>query len=80
MGGCEFCLRPGVQRAGKEDGLEKPAFVCENCWKLLKDPRTALPLIRGNVSMNLRGTMPEKQLAEMANKFLDEIRTWKARN
>jgi hypothetical protein len=79
-GSCEFCFKPGVKRAGSEDGLEKDVFVCDGCWKLLKNPITALPLIRGNVTLSLRGKMSSKKLQEMVNHYMEDLSKWQPKN
>jgi len=73
-GPCHFCSRPGPLRAetGK-DQVEEDVHVCEGCWDLLKDPATALPLIRGDLSISLRGTAPEAQLGRALNNFMERL-------
>lgn len=76
MNKCEYCLSSG-DSIRLEDGQE--AFVCKRCWKLLQNPVTALPLIRGNITMSLRGKVPEKDLEKTVNSFMAKISTWKKR-
>ena len=64
------------QRPGRLINEEKSVVVCDNCNELLKDPVTALPLIRGCLSLNLRGIMDEKAAQAAINKFMAEISTW----
>lgn len=65
FGSCEFCGRPGAKLAGVEDGLESDFFACTGCRKLLSKPVTALPLIRGHLTLELRGKMSKKRLDNM---------------
>lgn len=67
---CDFCDNPGRDRG---DGV----CVCPSCWTLLRDPRTALPLIRGTVTMKLRGSVPKADLDRMVNEFMGRISGWK---
>lgn len=67
---CDFCDSPGQDRGDD-------VCVCPSCWKLLQDPVTALPLIRGTVTMKLRGTMPKDQLDRVVNRFMGEISRWR---
>ena len=75
--GCEYCDTDGVLRAGPADGLEKQVYVCESCWKLLKDPKTALPLLRGHITMQLRGTVSSPNLDQWINDYMAIIANWK---
>lgn len=77
---CNFCFRPGKVRAGPEDGLKENEYVCDSCWKLLQDPITALPLIRGNITINLRNKMPEQQLKKLTNEFMEKLSKLKPMN
>jgi hypothetical protein len=76
---CEYCGVSGVRRAGKEDGLDKDVFVCDRCWKLLKDPKTALPLLRGHLAMQLKGSVSPAKLDWMMNKYMGIVADWKAK-
>jgi hypothetical protein len=77
---CEYCNSVGKIRVGKQDGLEKDIYVCDNCWDLLKNPATALPLLRSHLSMNLKGKVQPMKLDRMINKYMEMISGWKARN
>lgn len=77
---CEYCNGPGELRAGKSDGLDREVYVCDSCWDLLKDPKTALPLLRGHITMHLKGKMPSDLLAKRVNKYMEMISAWKIRN
>jgi hypothetical protein len=77
---CEYCNAAGKVRAGKQDGLEKDVYVCDSCWELLKNPTTALPLMRSHLSMNLKGKIQSGKLDRMINKYMSLISDWKASN
>lgn len=66
---CDFCMNPGLDRGDD-------VCVCPSCWKLLQDPKTALPLIRGTVTMQLRGTMPKAKLDDVVNEFMRRLSGW----
>ena len=78
---CKYCMTKGILRMpAEETSSKKDIYVCDSCWKLLQDPKTALQLIRGQITLALRGTVPEPVLNMMLQKFMDEISTWKPRN
>lgn len=77
---CEYCGAPGVLRVEKQEGLDEDVYVCDDCWRLLKDPKTALPLMRGHLTMKLKGKMPPSALSRTVNKYMDLISAWKLRN
>lgn len=72
---CEYCDQPGIPRTP-----ESGTLVCDGCWKLLKDPKTALPFLRGHLSMKLKGTIPQKNLDDILNKYMGIISEWEPRN
>ncbi len=78
---CLFCYKPGAPRVeeGEVEGTGSLS-VCDFCWKLLKDPKTALPLIRGHLSLTERGKIPADQLKDQINQFMGKISDWKPRN
>lgn len=61
-----------------EDGIREDVFICPSCKKLLKKPETALPLIRGRITLEHRdeGTHMKRRI----NRFMEGISTWKPRN
>jgi len=67
---CSFCDHPGQDRG---DDI----CVCLSCWNLLQDPKTALPLIRGTVTMKLRGQAPKATIDKMVNDFMGMVASWK---
>lgn len=70
---CMYCSQEGTQRVP----TDPQSVVCEKCWKLLQNPATALPLIRGHVTMSLRGKVHPDRLEEMVQAFMGHISTWK---
>jgi len=78
-GPCWFCSRDGKLVAKKgDDGILEDVFVCGGCNKLLKRPETALPLIRGRLTLEHReGGAPMKR---RINRFMEGISGWKPRN
>lgn len=67
---CSFCDHPGVDRGDE-------VVVCNSCWTLLQDPKTALPLIRGTVTMQMRGSLPKEKLERVVNDFMGMVSSWK---
>ena len=67
---CTYCSRP----SRKQDGID--VEVCPECWKLLQNPITALPLIRGHLTMTLRGKMPDSELKMRIDEFMKFISIW----
>jgi hypothetical protein len=81
MNACEYCGSDnGVKRAGPEDGLQSNVYVCNSCWSLLKDPTTALSLIRGHLIITQRGKVSDSQLKKRLNEFMEIISKWKPKN
>ncbi len=70
---CHFCDGFGLDRGDD-------VSVCRSCWALLQSPATALPLIRGTVSMKLRGTMPKERLDEVVNEYMGMLSTWQRKD
>lgn len=79
MNECMYCMREGELRVSKSDGLDGDVYVCGSCWKLLKNPVTALPLLRGFLVTELRGQVPSDKLEDAVNKFMDIVSKWKPR-
>ena len=77
---CEFCYGKGSPlRVPAGEGVEANIYVCNKCWKLLQNPMTALPLLRGNINLALRGVIPEVKLKTMTNNFMEKIASWRAK-
>jgi hypothetical protein len=78
---CEYCGRSGELRISKgESGINRDVFICKNCWGLLKDPRTALPLLRGHLTLSQREMANPEKSEKLLNKFMGLISTWKPHN
>lgn len=76
---CEYCSRPAPAIAEKgEPGVDIDVHVCEACMRLLKSPETALPLIRGHLSIEGRDAGPG--FKEQLEKYMSMISTWHRRN
>lgn len=73
---CYFCSFPGILRL-EDRGVR--TFICNGCWALLKKKETALPLIRGNLTLRLRGKIPPNKLEEILNNYMGEISKWEIR-
>ena len=78
-GKCEYCGRPGERRAGPEDGLPSDAYACSHCWKLLQNPVTAVALLRGHLSLEMRGIVEPKTADGMVSSFLRKVAGWRPR-
>lgn len=75
---CEYCGRAGTKRAGAEDGLAGDAYACDQCWKLLQSPATAIPLLRGHLSLEMRRTAPDRS-GRAVSAFIDGVSSWRPR-
>lgn len=76
VGPCEYCGRSGPWRAGPADGLKEDMHVCAACWKLLQSPATALPLLRGHLSLEMRGVVKPKEAQAMIESFIGGVSGW----
>ena len=81
-GPCNFCNRAGPIRVSvdEEESINEDIYVCNQCWKLLQNPATALPLIRGDLSISLRGKMPKAYLQKSIDAFIEKISEMKPKN
>jgi len=61
---CNYCKKPGRERI-------PDIYVCNGCWKILQDPKTALPFLRGHLTLELRGSIPEHTLKKQINIFME---------
>lgn len=81
-GECTFCYKPGKLRvkAMEQPDVGEDTHICDLCWKLLKNPATAIPLMRGHLTLTGRGKIPEAQLKFQVDQFVEKILPWKKRN
>ena len=56
---------------------EIPIYLCEKCESILKDPEFAMRLLRGHLSMKLRGTASEEQLEQLIEQGLQALQQFK---
>ncbi len=79
---CLYCSRTGVFRASKNESpdLTEDIYVCSACWSLLQNPATALPLIRGHLSITIGRRMPEKAFKKTLEQFMGTISKFKPSN
>ena len=80
LGPCEYCSRPGDRISGTEDGLTKDLFVCQQCMALLRDPKVGLQLVRGNVTLALRGTGQDRDDKKRIDRFMEMLSGWRRRD
>ena len=72
-GPCEYCSREGDKLEDEKGVSTEPVYVCKKCMVLLSKPETALPLIRGHLSFEVReGKISKKEL----DKFMEMIAGW----
>ena len=67
---CEYCLLTTGRQVGTP---EIPVYLCEKCELLLKDPEFAMRLIRGHLSMKLRGTASEEELEKLISSGIEAL-------
>ena len=72
---CDYCLMQTDHQVGTS---EIPVYLCEKCELLLKDPEFAMRLIRGHLSMKLRGTNSEEELEKLINNGIEALQNFKA--
>ena len=65
---CMYCTGDG---ASDFKGTGEP--VCDSCGKLLANPATALRLMRGHLTLKLRGRMRKERLAEFVDDCMARI-------
>ena len=77
-GKCQYCNKTGPIRVNKDESfLKEDLFVCDMHWSILKDPKMAVPFLRGALASELRGTAFEHVLTKQTNAFVDMIKSWK---
>ena len=75
MNRCMYCSAKGTERISEKEG--GPIYTCNYCWIILQNPKTALPFLRGHLTLQLRGKMPSKELDAKINLFMKTISEWK---
>jgi hypothetical protein len=81
MNNCTYCDKLGELRVSADENvLKKDIFVCDLHWKILNDPKTALPFIRGMVTLKNRGKEDPDVLKKKIDKFMNDISSWKRRH
>jgi hypothetical protein len=80
-GDCRFCGRgrSEVRVRADESEAKVDLHACDRCWGLLKNPKTGLALIRGNLSIALRGKVPDAPGKEAVDKFIAMLSELKPR-
>ncbi len=71
-GPCEYC-----GKNAPEFMKELEVFLCGACKKLLANPATALPLIRGHLTLKLRGTIREETLKKWIDDYMNLLSSLK---
>lgn len=52
---CTYCKTDGLLRVSQgEMGNPKDLYVCDGHWKILQNPQTAIPFIRGYFASEMR--------------------------
>lgn len=75
---CTYCKRAGSLRvSANESPLNQDIYVCDMHWNVLKDPKSALPFLRGSLSMNMRGSEDPTELQARIDKFMNIVKSWK---
>lgn len=79
---CHYCTRTGKLRVSKEESpdLTDDIYICDFCWRLLQNPATALPLIRGHLSVTQGREMPEDKFKKIIEQFMSVISDFKPSN
>lgn len=73
-GKCEYCRSPGARRVAKgEGGAAEDVFVCDPHWRVLQNPKTAIPFIRGVVTSRLRGKMLPTVLKRVVDSYIERL-------
>jgi len=74
-GPCIYCST--AEAPERVPGSAQPSHVCRGCWRILQDPKTALPFLRGHLTLQLRGTVPEHELEGRINAFMGRVSAWR---
>ena len=79
-GPCHFCRQTNSPPRVGEGEPHPELHVCKGCWSLLKNPSTALPLLRGHLTLELRGKLGAHELKEMLESWMKVVSSWRPRN
>ena len=71
---CDYCSLPTNNQVGTS---EIHVYMCEKCELLLKDPELAMRLIRGHLSMKLRGTASSEALEKLIDDGIKALQNFK---
>jgi hypothetical protein len=65
-------MNKGKLRVEKDDENSPfDLFICDGCWRLLKNPATAIPLIRGDLSISLRDNKMKSHIDNFISKLME---------
>lgn len=64
---CDYCTEETERSVETDSG---PVPVCQKCAALLSSPRTGPRLIRGHLTIRLRGTVKPERLEEFLGKAM----------
>lgn len=67
MKNCDYCTEQTERTVETDSG---PVAVCAKCTALLSSPRTGPRLIRGHLTIRLRGSLRPDRLEEMLGKAM----------
>lgn len=75
---CYYCERDGLLRVKKgEAGAPSDISCCDMHWKILQNPKTAIPFLKGVFSMQIRATSSERESDEVAaNDLIEKLSKW----
>ena len=78
-GNCTFCGKTGLVRVRKgENNCPEDMAVCEMHWKILKNPSTALPFLKGVTMAEIRFRSQDKENdLKTAEIMFESISKWR---
>lgn len=77
---CEYCTNDGIKRLDADNVIKTDTYACDQCWKLLKNPITAIPLLRGHMNLTLRDKVNSVELKKLTDVFVKNVIKWKPSN
>ncbi len=78
-GDCEYCTDKAPLFVQPPEAPTK-VYLCARCLKLIRNPSTGLALIRGNLTMKLRGRVAPNKLKPLVDKYIEELTQLSAKN